>query len=385
MKKYIETQVKYSQPKLCNRGGDVSKPWYVYFDYTHEGVKKQIRVKRGLNYVHKKRLRELEGSALVKVLTIELEEGWNPITDMVESAPENITVVEAINKILLLKQSTITVRSYKTYKDEIGLFTKWLELKRYDNLFIHNFTDHHAREYFDYLLLERKHCGKTFNGHRANLNVFFNALVERKEIKESPIKGIKKRPEERGKNTTFSKADEDKFTEYAKKHELNFYYATRFIKYCFFRRSELVGIKVKNINWENKTIVVDSEISKGNRQESITISKSLEKIILEMGVLNLDPETYLFSGGRGCFAPGPTKKKRVDDFTDKQNEINKTLGIKQGTLYAWKHTGVCELYNSMKVKDVYVVSRQCRHTDIKMTMIYLRSLGMGVSEDVRAW
>ncbi len=375
---YIE---KYSKPKLCTRSGDITKQWYVYFFWLEDG-KKQIRVKRGLNLIKNKKERELAAKVLLRVVVEELENGWNPITDTVERI-EIQTVSEALNKILALKKSTITSRSYKTYKDEINLFVKWISLKHYDKLFIHNFTEHHAREYFDYLLLERRHCGKTFNGHRANLNVFFNALVERKEIKESPIKGIKKRPEERGKNTTFSKVDEDKFIEYAKKHELNFYYATRFIKYCFFRRSELVGIKVKNIHWENKTIVVDSEISKSGRQEGITISKSLEKVILEMGVLNLDPETYLFSGGRNCFAPGPTKKKRVDDFSDKQLEINKILGIKQGTFYSFKHTGVCELYNL--TKDAYTVMRQCRHTDLKMTQIYLRSLGMGVSEDVRLW
>jgi integrase len=381
MNQYIE---KYTYPKLCTRSGDVTKQWYVYFFWTEDEVKKQIRVKRGLNLVKNKKDRELEAKYLLKAVVKDLENGWNPITDKVEKQ-ENRTVSEAINAILELKRSTITARSYKTYKDEINLFVKWLVLKHYDKLFIHNFTDVHARQYFDYLLLVRKHCGKTFNGHRANLNVFFNALVDRKEIKSSPIKGIKKRPEERGKNTTFSKEDEAKFIEYTKKNDIDFYYATRFIKYCFFRRSELVGIKVKNINWENKTIVVDSEIAKGNRQESITISKSLEKIILEMGIIELDPEWYIFSGCRGCFTSGPTKKKRVDDFTDKQNEINKILGINQGTFYSWKHTGTVELYNSMKVKDVYVVSRQCRHTDIKMTMIYLRSLGMGVSEEVRAW
>jgi len=374
---------KYTYPKLCTRSGDITKQWYVYFNFTEDGVKKQIRVKRGLNLVKDLKERKREAAALLQAVIIDLRNGWNPITDMVEAEPVNRTVTEALNSILALKQSTITVRSYKTYKDEINLFTKWLVSKRYDKLYVHNFTDAHARQYFDYLILEKKYKGKTFNGHRSNLNVFFNALVERKELKESPLKGIKKRPEERGKNTTFSKSDEAKFIEYAKKHELNFYYATRFIKYCFFRRSELVGIKVKNIHWENKTIVVDSEISKSNRQESITISKSLEKIILEMGILDLHPETYIFSGGRNCFEPGPTKKKRVDDFSDKQLEINKILEITQGTFYSFKHTGVCELYNL--TKDAYSVMRQCRHTDLKMTQIYLRSLGLGVNEDVRLW
>ena len=47
------------------------------------------------------------------------------------------------------------------------------------------------------------------------------------------------------------------------------------------------------------------------------------------------------------------------------------------------HTGVVDLYNH--TKDAYIVMRQCRHSDIKMTMIYLRSLGCGVNEQVREW
>ena len=46
-------------------------------------------------------------------------------------------------------------------------------------------------------------------------------------------------------------------------------------------------------------------------------------------------------------------------------------------------TGVVDLYNH--TKDAYIVMRQCRHSDIKMTMIYLRSLGCGVNEQVRDW
>jgi len=377
----------FTVPKLCNRVNDLSKSWYVYFTYTDDlGNWKQFRYKHELNSYKTKREREREAGSMIAVLHNRLLDGWNPFIDKIEKEKEDETVSQAIRNILAIKKSTITKRSYKTYSDLIGLFEKWLIQKKYDKLFIQNFTNKHARQYFDWLLLDKKYCGRTFNCHRANLNVFFNALVERQVISESPIKGIKKRPEERGKNTTFSKEDEIKFINYAKDHEKNFYYATRFIKYCFFRRPELVGLQRKHINWDNKTIVIDSEIAKSNRQDSITIPKTLEKIILEMDILKLDPETYIF-GKITSRQSGPSliKQSRVEGFSDKQLEINKLLEITRGTFYSWKHTGVCELYNSLKDKDIYVIMRQCRHTNINMTMIYLRSLGLGVNEQVREW
>lgn len=76
--------------------------------------------------------------------------------------------------------------------------------------------------------------------------------------------------------------------------------------------------------------------------------------------------------------------KRIDDLSDKQRVVNKENNIRsECTFYSWKHTGVVDLYNH--TKDAYIVMRQCRHSDIKMTMIYLRSLGCGVNEQVRDW
>ncbi len=165
------------------------------------------------------------------------------------------------------------------------------------------------------------------------------------------------------------------------KQSPNFYYATRFIKYLFLRRTELVSLKVKHINWDNKTVVIASNIAKSRVQDSVTIPKSLESIIIKMGILKLDPETYIFGKN---FLPSLTKSKRVDDFSDKQRKFNRNNNIKnECSFYSWKHTGAVELYQI--TKDPYIVMRQCRHSDIKITMTYLRSLGCGVNEQVREW
>lgn len=188
-----------------------------------------------------------------------------------------------------------------------------------------------------------------------------------------------------GKNTAYSEHEEKIFKESVKKSDFNFYLATRFVKYCFLRRSELSLVQVKHINWQNKTIVIPSENSKSRIQDSVTIPKTLEKYIIKSGILEMEPETYIFGNGRrGDFKPGLNKMKRVDNFSDMQRKYNKELGIKpEATFYSWKHTGVVELYNL--TKDIHVVMRQCRHSDIKMTMIYLRSLGCVASEQVREW
>ncbi len=378
MNRYTEN---YTYPKLCSRSGDVTKQWYVYFFWLENDQKKQIRVKRGLNLIKNKKEREQEGKILVQVVLNQLNDGWNPITDQMDKKLENKTVSEWLDDILLLKKSYITDRSYRTYKDNIKFFKSWLKLKKLDDLFVHNFTNKHAQQFLDWILVDKGFCGKTHNGYLGNISGFFNEIEKRNKSVTNPFKGIKKLPEDVGSNTTYSVEEQNLLEKYFIENDKYFYFATRFVKYCFFRRTELSLLQVKHIMWYNKTIVVPSKSAKSRKQDSVTIGKTLEKIIKESGIINLDPQMYVFGKD---FIPSFEKIKRLDDFSDKQRDINKMLGVKpECTFYSWKHTGCVELYNI--TTDPYVVMRQCRHSEINITMRYLRSLGLGVNEQVRAW
>jgi integrase len=373
----------FTIPKLCTCKGDLSKSWYVYFYYTdlYTGEKKLFRYKYLLNSLKTKREREREASEMISVLHERLQNGWNPISEKTESEHEDFTTAQALDNILSIKKSFLTQRSYKTYYDQLNLFKKWLEIRKYDKIFVQNFNINMARQYFDWLLKDKGYCGKTYNGHLGTLRSFFNSMVEREMILKNPVFGIKQVPQERGKNTTYTQDEEKRIEEYMINNELNFFYSTRFVRYCFFRRSELQKLQIKHIIWDNKTIIIPSSNAKSRVQDSITISKTLEKYIIQMGIMKMNPEFYVFGKH---FIPSLEKIKRVDDFSDMQRKINNVVGIKkESTFYSWKHTGAVELYN--RTKDPYTVMRQCRHSDIKMTMIYLRSLGCGVNEQVREW
>lgn len=369
----------YTTPKLC--GDDLSKDWFVYFYYTDQlsGKKKLFRYKMGINRLKTKKERNARASAIISALTIKLESGWSPITKKIENS-QNKTVSEALDEIFEIKSAYLTKESIRTYGNQIALFKRWLTKENLDHLFTQNLTSDHVRKYCDWMLGVKKYSGKTYNGHLTMLRTFFSEMVERKYMASSPVTGFKFVRQETGKNITFSKSDELKF-EKVRKSDPHFYLATRFVRYCFLRRTELSKLQVKHLNWNNKTITIPSASAKSRVQDSVTIPKTLERMIERAGILALDPETYLFGKH---FAPSAEKMKRVDNFSDRQRKLNSQLGISEdSTFYAWKHTGVVELYNL--TKDPYVVMRQCRHTDIKMTMIYLRSLGCGVNEQVREW
>lgn len=375
----------YTMPKLCTCGGNLEKDWFVYFNHHNlNGTYKQFRYKLGINYLKTKKERIQEGNAIIEALLGNLRNGWNPLTNVIDReeqiANRDKLVIDCFDEMLKIKSAYITKRSYKTYYDQANLFKKWLKLKKIDYLYVQNVTNKHIRGYCDWLLSEKRYTGKTHNSHLTTIRTFFNDFVSRKYIDANPAAGIKAVREETGKNTTYSEEEERAFDKIKDKYP-DFYFATRFVRYCFLRRSELSMVQIKHINWKSKTIVIPSEIAKNRNQDSVTIPKSLEKLIIQRGVLNLDPETYIFGKN---FKPSLVKLNRVDDFSDQQREINRDIKIKpECTFYSWKHTGAVELY--LRTKDVYVVMRQCRHSDIKMTMKYLRSLGCMVNEQVREW
>ena len=376
---------KFTAPKLCNRKGDLRKDWFVYFYFTDRqtGVKKLCRYKLGINRFKTKKERELEAEIIKAELISRLKNNWNPISEMIEADTEDVTLLDALDQVLLLKKPTIKKSSYDTYSDQCRVLTDFLKKKRLDKLMAYNFTHTYARDFFDHLLLKKGWSATTFNNHLTTIHGLFEVLVKRKIIKINPCTGIEKIRVDVGKNTTYSKDEERRFIEHCKdtRRLAGFYLATRFVKYCFLRRPELHGLRVGHINLKNKTIVIPSSSAKSRIQDSITIPKTMEDIIIRSGIMNLDPEMYVF--GRS-FKPSTKRLTEDNVFTYKQGKINKSLNIKKDcTFYSWKHTGTVELYNL--TKDPYAVMRQCRHKDLTTTMRYLRSLGCGVNEQVREW
>lgn len=244
-----------------------------------------------------------------------------------------------------------------------------------------DFEKKHAIEFADWLQKDKSYAGKTTNNTIGDLKSLFYMLVHREICKGNPFSAVKKLKEEEGKNVAFTPDEVDKVLKFMKKANLRLYYATQFVRYGFIRKTELTGLKVRNINLKSHTITIPADVSKNRKHDSVTIPQSLEKIILEMGLDKADPDLYIF--GKGLETCN-RKERRTADISNAHREIIEALGMRKELIfYGWKHTGCVELYN--KVRDPYVVCRQCRHSDIRMTMRYLRSLGLGINEAVRDW
>ncbi len=180
-------------------------------------------------------------------------------------------------------------------------------------------------------------------------------------------------------------------SDYFYRTDIRMYYAVNFIFHGFIRKTELCEIQVSQIDWNSEMIRMNSAETKNRIQDSVTIPRDLKKIMLSMGLDQLPPYFYIFghnllSGEKQCTRPD-TLSDRHKELKDaliaemEQRNLPCTLRSDDGkAFYSWKHSGVVAYYTA--TKDVYAIMKQCRHHDLKVTMIYLKSLGLMPNEAV---
>lgn len=373
----------YTQPKLYPTDRALKKTWWVEFRYLnpHTGKMQPKQFRDNLNELPTVKERLARAKILIRSYTDLLAEGWNPFSNNLENEREVEVrqLADELTHIIEVKRAACTKRTYQTYTDHRVQFAKWLKSNYYDRLLPKFFDGRKALTYADHCLKDRKYTGKTFNGHIGALRSFFNEMLARDIISKNPFNGIKKLPEVQNPHISFSNEERMLVRNHFKQNNKRLYYAVQFVYYCFLRRTELMQLKVGDIDLERKMIRVAGKIAKSRRSESITIPKSFEPILYEMGIDRLPKDYYLFGKGlQTCAEP----LNKADLLTDAHRKELSSLNVRKDcTFYSWKHTGAMELYKA--TKDVYVVMKQCRHTDISITMIYLRSLGLIVDEVVR--
>lgn len=373
--------ITWSEPQLCTCDLDLARPWFVYFDIKNELTGQTLRKQfRGdINTFTTKASRLEEGNALRQYWHDRLKKGnYNPWRTGENAMPAELpeTLEEALAKILALKKASLKHKSFRGYRNIHDMFTEWLKRFNYHKLRLYQFTPMMAQSYLDFLLLDKGYSGKSHNTQHGILHAFFSAMMVkgRKWVETNPFAGIVSLPEDQGDNIPYGKNEREYITAYLRLRDLRMYYAINFLFHCFIRKTELTTIRVGDIDWENKTIKINSHAAKNRMQDSVTIPEAFMGILVEMGLDKAPKHDYIFGKRMEICADRMT---RPDDISDRYLVHKKEMGYAAGdgkTFYSWKHTGVIAYWNILK--DPYALMRQLRHGDLKTTMIYLRSLGL---------
>jgi integrase len=385
MKSIKKAPTGYRLARLYDAGNDLSKQWVVlYYAYSVQ-AQKLIRKRVSVNGQTETERRK-NAASIIKEINQQLKAG--AVVDeeaTVDVEPAEIlpaqfspgTLDEALTYFLDTKKASMKANSHKTYRSSIKLFRTYLTDRHMLRLRLNQFKPVHAFSYMDYVLTSLGLSNKSHNKHLGVLETFFNFYVQRQLIKANPFISIKPLAERPGRHTAFTPnqvAKVKQACELAQDHQLWLF--LNFIYYTLARpQSELRLLRVCDIL--PKTVRIDADNAKNNRTAHVLIPPPLEKLIEKHRIRSYPGSFYVFT------LDGTPGEKPVYEkyFYNQHRRILTLLKLTEQSydLYGWKHTGVIALYKA--TKDIKLVQRQCRHSNLDQTDKYLRDLGLFLYDD----
>lgn len=368
----------YKPAKICKG----KKEWYIYFEYKvpNSDRWKRFKDRAGLNYRQMKRTpgKRLEfAKDLCRAWDDQLKGGWSPFGEEAASSDYDAMrfkpAVKVLEDLYNIKKSSIKKGTVNAYKYSVNALQKWLELTNRQNILLSFITPLVMTEFFDYLRTCGKYnSNKSINNHARYLKTLFNEAVERELIMKNPLKKWTDLQEQAGKNFPYSDKQKEALKKEMLKSDPLLWRFTKCIYHLFIRESELLGVKIIDINLNTKNIIVHSSIGKTKRQLSAEIPDSFLEELKELNLEQYPDDWYLFGKGLKP-APNPYTRNSV---SARYKKIKEACGITDPnyTFYSWKHSGNVDSY--LAGVDIYDLMRQNRHHSIEQTMVYLRSLGL---------
>ncbi len=143
LKHTVKVKKKFSEPKIYDANGDLSKRWYVYFSYRKLNNGSLERFPNNIyapkHYNKKERIIWLK--TIQRNLSLLLNDGFNPYDpenkyNFDNDESQNKSISEAFIFALNIKKSTLAEVSYKGLEGRIKRFENWLNDNGFNNRLI---------------------------------------------------------------------------------------------------------------------------------------------------------------------------------------------------------------------------------------------------------
>lgn len=393
----LKTKKNYSEPKIYDANGDLTKRWYVYFSFRNPStglLEKQTPIYGGANTYRTKQERYEVLNTYRKSLLKLLEDGVSPYEDK-ESALEiivekpslqttpsktedSIAIGEAFAMALKIKQSVLSKTSFPSFSSNVKRFEKWLLANGITG--IEAITKKTVIDYLNEVL--ENTSPRTRNNTRIDLGSLFQTLEDNEIIKENFIRKInvlKATPE---RNKTYTNTLQTDIYQYMEEHDKILLLFVKFISYNYLRPIEVCRLQVGDLDLVDRKLYVRAKNSPVKT-----------KIIPEI-LINELPDLSKMNKNHSLFTPFAIGGEWETSETDKRDYFSKRfkkvkdhfkLGKDYG-LYSFRHTFITKLYsefaksmtpNEAKSKLMLITG----HNTMDALEKYLRDIDAVLPED----
>ncbi|WP_231489932.1 site-specific integrase [Pedobacter sp. Leaf170] len=380
-------KTKWEGPFLYEpAGGDMTKDWFVWIKYQHPVTGKYIRFRynTGFNKLKTKQERRDYGKDFVQAITDLLKDGFTPFAEynvMQNLLDKQKTVSLCIDKFL--SELNVRPNTYHKYSLELNLFKNYLKEHGYGDVLLRDIRKGVVVEFLTHYKEKRNWKGKTYNHYLTDITTFFNYFYNNYDdyLEKVPTLKLKRAPIEKPGNSAFNDYQFKKLKELmlANDDKLLFTFCS-FIYYAALRNvSEANFIKVGDFNFKQKTLKIESGTAKNRKTEYIPLYPDFLELLYELKIPEMPPEWFVFARNRmGAFLGGE-KRVGLDYFSRLFKPYKKILKLSERDgIYCYKHTRAVHLGEDGE--ELYKIMKLFRHSNLNMTMIYMRDLGINVDK-----
>ncbi len=194
----------------------------------------------------------------------------------------------------------------------------------------------------------------------------FSWALEKCYCKENPFELIKSKREQKKKRILIPVATREKISNYLTSECPPMLCVCQMVYSSLIRPKEIQNIRIKDIDIENKYIIIRSENAKNHNERYATISDPIIDYLQSLHLSRYNPNYYLFGKQKWVPAKEPISAARFRKVWDRMRIDLKLEKAMQ--LYSLRDTGITELLKSGM--DPLTVMQHADHHDLSITTKY---------------
>lgn len=366
---------------------DLSKRSYVTFYFKGNRVREYNGNNIGLRLKPNLCKTQVERNILLAKLQFELrkalEAGIYPLTNGKKIAIDNIPQKVVVRSSSALELLFMAVRDKlhsdlsKTYKRDLKMvyrgFRDFLQPEERNGP-INNITTIRIERF----LSQFGSSGTYYMNKRRNLGVIISAAgrLDNKELKT--VKETKRRKAKAKLHKAYDKSQLNPILNYLKAHHPNLYLCCLLTYSSWLRPHEEVRLLTFGDFKKDCTEVhLSGDDNKGGKVRVVYIPDYTRKVLMPI-LSKLTRNDNIFS-----LTPEPFNESYFNTAWSRAYKKMFALGLiyEDQTIYSFRHTAAVLLYR--RTKDVHLLQKLLGHSNIVVTLKYLRSLGELNSEELR--
>lgn len=332
---------EFKEAKVYHGGKsyDLTKRWYVYYSFYNpetEKMERQTPITWGANRKFKTKTQRLAYLNSIKnFINRKLKEGWIPrkIREQEKLHTSEVLIDYAFN----LKSKEIKQTTFEDYNRRINDFKKYLARKGVLKLSIENINKKHVIDF-----LKKYEGANNYNNGKFALNSIFKILSNEGYIKYNFIKEILNRKAVRKPIKLYSLDEISKVEDKLSKYSKTLLMYVRMESYMFFRPIELVRIKKDDIDFNKRTISVET---KTNFSKTKLIPEILIKDLIDFCK---DKEGFIFEPENTDWNETEETNRR-GYYTKQFKKFRKLNNVDfEFKMYHFRHFYITKIYSNLR-------------------------------------